>query len=248
MKTSNKILLGTFIFLLLSAYSIIIAARMSFEKVERVEGNGKVVNADRAVESFDALYVSGSFDVFLTQGSPSLKVEAEENLMEFVRTEIKNGVLKIEQGNGRHFANTKAIRVYVSAENLKSIKVTSAADLWGDSIFVAEKLHVGCSGSGEAHLNLQVEKLDVKANSAGYIVLKGTANELELQGSGSGEISAFDLLVNKANFSVTSAASAKLSVSEYLSGQATASGTVLFKGSPTKDVSTAASGSVEQVN
>ena len=68
---------------------------------KKVKGNGNTVTIDRSTGDYDAIAVSGWFDVDLVDGKEGkLTIEGESNLLEYIVTEVKNGklVLKIEKG------------------------------------------------------------------------------------------------------------------------------------------------------
>ena len=53
-------------------------------------GSGNVVKEERKVSSFNAIEVSGAFDVELVQGTAiAVTVEADDNLMDLIRTEVR---------------------------------------------------------------------------------------------------------------------------------------------------------------
>jgi hypothetical protein len=61
-----------------------------------VSGNGDVVTKERKTDSFTGLKVSSGIDVYLKQGSEvTVTVEADENLHEYILTEVRNGVLNV---------------------------------------------------------------------------------------------------------------------------------------------------------
>ena len=60
------------------------------------EGNGNLQTQTRKVSDFTGIAVSGGFSVEIKQGSKEeLRIEAEENLMDNIKTTVRNGVLHI---------------------------------------------------------------------------------------------------------------------------------------------------------
>jgi len=60
------------------------------------KGNGSLVTKERSIEHFDALKVSGSFNVEMTSSRKNqLSVYNDENLIEDIITEVKDGTLII---------------------------------------------------------------------------------------------------------------------------------------------------------
>ncbi|HSG68712.1 MAG TPA: DUF2807 domain-containing protein, partial [Bacteroidales bacterium] len=60
------------------------------------KGNGKVVKQLRDVKGFNSLEVGGAFTVYLSQGDKeSLTIEADENLLDLITTEVHGDRLEI---------------------------------------------------------------------------------------------------------------------------------------------------------
>src|SRR5262249_27803009 len=72
----------------------------------------------RSVSSFHGVEVSGGIDLYLTQGDEAVAVSASEaKFRDRIRTEVKNGVLKIwvETGSGFHLDwGNRKLKAYVS--------------------------------------------------------------------------------------------------------------------------------------
>ena len=62
-----------------------------------VKGNGDIVEETREVtEDFTAVTASEGLDVFVTQGSDfKIRVEADENVIDLIGTDIRDGKLKV---------------------------------------------------------------------------------------------------------------------------------------------------------
>ena len=89
MKTLIK--LTTFLLLLVTTTSCFM------DGLTGIKGNGEVVSEDRTISAnFSEIKVSQGIEVYVTQGnSTELKVEADENIIDILRTEVKNNELKI---------------------------------------------------------------------------------------------------------------------------------------------------------
>ena len=59
---------------------------------QKVKGSRAVTIAPREIASFETIEVDSSFDIFLTFGDQcAIEVEADDNLHEFIKTDIDNG-------------------------------------------------------------------------------------------------------------------------------------------------------------
>ncbi len=63
---------------------------------QRIKGNGNIITQTRSVSSAEKIKCAGSYDVELTQGSPlSVKIEADENLQQYIVTDNDGDALSI---------------------------------------------------------------------------------------------------------------------------------------------------------
>ena len=62
-----------------------------------VSGSGTIATETRAVGAFQSIDLQGTGNIYVTQGNESsLRVEAEDNLLPYLKTSVTNGVLKVE--------------------------------------------------------------------------------------------------------------------------------------------------------
>ena len=180
---------------------------------------------------FNSVKVSSGIDVFLVQGNKeSIQVEADDNLMEYIMTEIDGNTLKVwSEANIRQ---AKSKRVYVSMKDVSSLSATSAGDIVGDSKITTEDLYLSASSAGDIDLEIEVRTLTCKLSSAGDMSLSGNTDELEADLSSAGDLNAYDLKARVAVVSTSSSGSAKIFVTEKLKARASSAGDIHFKGDP----------------
>src|SRR5664279_3507781 len=130
-----------------------------------VSGHGNVVTKERKTDSFTGLKVSSGIDVYLKQGNDeSVSVEADENLHEYIITEVRNGVLNVYSEYNIRDAEKK--RVYVTMKEVNSIKTTSAGDA---DVNVSERLTARSSSAGDINYKGDPKYIDAHSSSAGGV-------------------------------------------------------------------------------
>jgi hypothetical protein len=196
-----------------------------------VYGNKKVVTEDRKTESFTGVKVSTGIDVYLKQGDiETLSVEADENLQEYILTEVRGGVLNVYTETNIREAERK--RVYVTMKNVNSITTTSAGDVIGETPVKTDKLELSASSAGDIKLEVTAKEIEVDISSSGDMTLKGEADLLRANLSSAGELNAFDLKVREADIDVSSAGDADVNVSEKITARASSAGDINYMGDP----------------
>src|SRR5258705_10172014 len=81
----------------------------------------------RNVSGYHAISVSGGIDLYLSQGEEAVAVSASETkYRDRIKTEVKNGVLKIWYDNKNNlnidWGSNRKMKAYVSFENLNNLE------------------------------------------------------------------------------------------------------------------------------
>jgi hypothetical protein len=200
-----------------------------------IQGSGKVVEETRPVSGFDSIASSGSGDVIITQGdTESLKVEAEENLMRYIRTEVRGNTLHIYLDPAGLFAirATKPMRFYVSLKQLAGLTLSGSGTMKSDRIETAD-LDINASGSGNVTINdLKVDTVKIDLSGSGETTLKGEADTQKLTLSGSGRCENGKLVTRETTVDASGSGGAVVNVSDTLNVNLSGSGSVDYTGTP----------------
>jgi hypothetical protein len=242
---------------------IILALALSACSV--VRGSGDVITETRQVSGFDKVLLAGSGEVILTQGDEeSLKVEAEDNLMPYLDTEVRNGTLVL--GPQEDFLTvslwpTRPIKYYVTVIDIEAVTLAGSGSISTDKVDVS-RLDVNLYGSGDIKLDeVLADKVDVSLTGSGSIQIgtltaievsttisgsgkceiEGEATQQQLRITGSGDYDAPDLESQTADITVSGSGNSTVWVTESLEVRITGSGNVRYFGSP--DVSDQITGS-----
>jgi hypothetical protein len=215
--------------LIILCLTITACADAQFRKT--VYGNGKVVSEERAPVQASGVKVSTGIDVYLTQGDKlNLVVEADENLHDYIITEVKNGILDIYTDANIRKAEMK--RVYVTLKTINSVSTSSAGDIIGESPVETDDLKISASSAGDIKLEVYADNIDANISSSGDVTLTGEAGFIEADLSSAGDLNAYNLKVKEADVSVSSAGGADIFVTEKFIARASSAGDINYKGDP----------------
>ena len=213
---------------------------------KRIKGNGKVVTVERSVGDYEAIAVAGWFDVELVKGREGeISLKGEENLLEYITTEVKNGKLtiKVKKGYNLQSSNWKGgIFITVPFESVNSVSLSGSGDIVGKDVLQADNFSASMSGSGDISLAIDADELKTVISGSGDIELSGKARDFKVTVSGSGDVMAFDLMADHVNANVSGSADIKVTANESLIARVSGSGDIRYKGNPEK-VDSKASGS-----
>lgn len=220
-----------------TAYTFAASKAMAQQKTE-----------DRHLSGFHAIDVGGPYDVTLTQGNTeSVRVEAPEDVIGHVTTEVEDGVLKIyDKRHNFHwsdmFGHHKKILVYVTIKDVNSIVVSGSGDVTFRNGLHADKMNLHVSGSGDVDGELEVKNLETSISGSGDVKLTGHAETSAVRVSGSGDYSARGLITTNTDVHVSGSGDAKIYASNKVDASVSGSGDISYSGHP-KNVNKSKSGS-----
>jgi hypothetical protein len=186
---------------------------LSFGGFRGIKGSGDVVTQKRDLSGFKAVDVGGIFEVEITAGKEfAVEVQADDNLLEHIRTEVRGGVLHIE--TSRKINSKSTMRILVSAPEINDLDISGVAK-------------VNASG-------LNADSLNVDASGASKVNLSGRASKLTVDVSGATKIDAEALSAVDVNVDASGASSVMVNVSGTLRGDASGASKIVYAGSPTE--------------
>jgi len=217
--------------LLFTLVCISLASCIDGQIRKTVYGKGDVVKKERTTDSFNGIRVSTGINVYLKQGDKeSISVEADENLHEYIITEVKGGILHVY--TDANIREAKMKRVYVTMKDVTSLKTSSAGDIIGESPVKCDNLEIDVSSAGDIKLELTASKVEIDISSSGNVTLSGEADILNADLSSAGDLEAYNFKVKEAEISASSAGDARVYASERITARASSAGDITYKGDP----------------
>jgi len=197
-------------------------------------GSGNIVTETRDVSDFRAIEVSYPAQVIVKQGTKeSLKIEAEDNLLPGLKTQVRNGVLDIfyKTEKGKHVNPTKMVKITIVVKDLADVEFTSAGELIIEKLNT-DTLDVSLSGAGNLKLDeIHAKSLGVNLSGAGSMNASGVADDLDMTISGFGDFKGAELHNKTARVNISGAGSATVWADDELTAQVSGAGSVSYYGS-----------------
>ncbi|MEA3495267.1 MAG: head GIN domain-containing protein [Bacteroidota bacterium] len=221
----------------------ILSLFLSSCSVKCEKGSGVVVKEVRELDEFTSIELSSSADVYITQGDEqSVYIEIDDNVLEFVKTEVKGNELEIYT-KGCIITSSK-LKVFVTMKSLKDIDISGSGEIHGENQFHSNEMSLDVSGSGKIFLSLQTNDLKTKISGSGEITLEGNANKHNISISGSGDLNAFKLKTVETDIDLSGSGEAFIDVVQKLDAKVSGSGDVEYNGDPKVRSKISGSGSV----
>jgi hypothetical protein len=178
-----------------------------------IQGNGDIVEQERPAGVF--------FGVFLAEGlhgevavgpEPSVKIRGDSNLLEYVRLELRDGVLTSEFDGGSGLFPSEPIVVTIITPTLKELRALNGT-------------HLNASGIDTTGFSLNV-------SGRSQVKVSGSAEKLNLATAGDSDVQAGELAVEVAMIDVSGSSDVRLHVTRQISGKASTGSNVIVQGNP----------------
>ena len=113
-------------------------------------GNGNIVEVERDVEPFTSVSTSHGWDLILTQGnSHEMIIEADENIIPDLTTEVVSGHLKIYFKKGIKLRKAKRKKIHLTFVNLEGLNASGGSDVRAESQLKSDDLDINLSGGSD---------------------------------------------------------------------------------------------------
>ena len=217
---------GVIIFAITLITGIAVSGCSLISGINGIEGSGNVKKETRNVADFKQINVAGNFTVeAVAQKDFSLEIETDDNLIQYIKTEVSDGVLKID--TTKHLQPKDKILVRVSAPSIESFKT---------------------SGASNVDLkNIKNDSLKVDSSGASKFKIEGTAKNFVIETSGASKVDAENLKTENTSIDASGASKIDVFATNDLNIKLSGAGKVYYSGSPkniSKDVSGA--GKIEE--
>ena len=209
------------------------------------KGNGKIVTESRNTnQEFTKISAQEGIMVYVTQAKEyTIKVEADENIIDLIGTEIADGNLKIHAIENIGRATKK---VYVSLPTITALKSASGAHLNSENKIKSNQLIVDGSSGANMNLSIETNEIEIDASSGANINLEGEADDTNIDASSGGNINAKNLKTQYCDADASSGGNLSIYVGKNLKADASSGGNISYLGDPTVENNKSVSGSVHK--
>jgi hypothetical protein len=176
-----------------------------------VRGSGNRKTEKRELAAFKSVETAGAFEVTIVcQQTQSFEIEGDDNLLPLIKTDVKDGVLRIH--SDEPYNSSKPIAIRISVPDLERFN---------------------SAGAGDVHVSgVKNDQLVLSNTGAANIEASGQTKFVEISTSGAGNIEAEELQAERAKVTVSGAANVDVFASQQLDVSVSGIGSVTYAGNP----------------
>lgn len=217
---------------------------------KKIRGNGNAQTEQRSVPSFSGLSSHGAFDVVVKKGEQaSVVVSADENLLQYIITEVNGDKLEIRTKKGVNLRPSSSLQVIVTNPNYNELSSHGSGNIKGENQLTStDKVELQLYGSGNINVDMTAPAVNAGISGSGNITVSGTAKQFSGTIRGSGGIHAGDLKSEEGKVEIAGSGNVEVFANNKLDVNIMGSGGVKYRGDAQINTNIAGSGSVSRIN
>jgi Putative auto-transporter adhesin, head GIN domain len=212
-----------------------------------ISGDGPVVSREFDLANFDAVNLSSSINVNITQGATQkVVVEGPLNHINVMNRNVSNRTWDVDFT--RCVRNANNVRVFITIPDVRSLRISGSGDLVSENILKISEIDLSISGSGRMDVGVDATNVISRISGSGNLLLEGKANNLEHTSSGSGDFRAFPFNTKRCDVRISGSGDVELTVSDDASVRISGSGDFRYRGNPRISSNITGSGRIIESN
>jgi hypothetical protein len=218
-------------------FILVIAFAMQ-SAVAQVSKNLGDFNTVKVYDKLNVKLIASSENKIIITGSREKEVEVVNN----------NGELKLRMPFPKLLSGND-ITIQLFYKNIDGVDANEGAYVSSEETFDATIMDISAREGAEIHLNLDVNKVNVKAVTGGIIVLEGKATNQDITIMTGGALEAKDLVTNQTTVSISAGGNAEVNATVLVDAKVKAGGSVWVYGKPKQiNKKTVLGGTIEEKN
>lgn len=178
-----------------------------------IQGSGMSKTEQREAKGFTGISFTGVGAVIVEQGeSESVTVTADDNVLPLLETSVADGTLNLGFKSGSSVNTKTPIEFRVAVKSLDKVSV---------------------SGAGNVSIKgLKTTRLEIRISGVGNVTAKGSADELDMSLTGTGNFDGAQFTVKKARAHCSGVGCAVVNAAEDLHATVSGVGSIEYLGNP----------------
>jgi len=213
-----------------------------------IHGNGNITTQTRSVHRADKIKSYGNFDIVIVQGNEaSVKVEADDNLMDYIITRNEGDDLVIKAKDNYNVQSDEPIKITVTTNELELVEVAGSGNVKGEGKFTGrDHLKISVAGTGNVDLNVNTPEIESHIAGTGNITLSGETRDSKIEIAGMGDYNAKDLKSENVEIHIAGSGNTHVFAENKLEVHIAGSGDVYYKGNANITQDIAGSGKISR--
>ena len=215
----------------------------------RINGSGNLIDRTIPAPDFETVSSACGVTVLITDDNTDrIRIEADDNLMEYVVVEERQGTLRVALDQGRKGArsvsNAHVTVTVPSNGKIRALKASSASQIVCRTALGADDFSIETSSAAKVEAAVKAGKCSLDASSAAKITLSGKAAQFRANLSSAAKLSADELDAATCSIDTSSGSKASVHCTGTLRANASSGSSIRYSGDCSTHLSKSSGGSI----
>jgi hypothetical protein len=193
-------------------------------------GSGNLTTVERSVAAFNSITTLIPVTITIQYGTEqNLSVTVDDNVVDYIITSVENGTLVITSQSDVNL-NQIHLSLDLTMTDLEDITVIGPATIAGEFTLPLDDFYLTITGAATINFSLEADQMISSLPGSFTIMLRGQVIKHIINHSGSGYLSAFDLISDTTIVNLSGAGSEEVYVNDLLDVNISGVGNVYYKG------------------
>ncbi|GAA3608134.1 DUF2807 domain-containing protein [Flavivirga amylovorans] len=201
----------------------------------RVNANDTVTYRDIDIINYTSVEIANGFTAYITfsDTEESIKVEANENLHDYIIATQKNNRLVIRLKNNIRIKGKETLNVYITTKPINDFIVTADSQIYFENTLVEDDVKIKVTADSFFSGEIEADYLEFDAAADANADLSGYVNIMKAKLSGDAKLSGYDLQIEDLKMKMTADCNANITVTKTIDIEAIEDCTLRYKGNAT---------------
>ncbi len=197
------------------------------------KGSRNVISQERNLSGFDAVEVSGGLELIIVQQAKfSVTVEADDNILDQIVTEVRGNRLSLRTEGSIN--NAKQMRITVGMPTITALSASGGTLVKSEGNWETNEFQVATSGGSNVTISMKAGTVRMATSGGSLIKMSGETDEFIIAGSGGSRIDADKLRAQHVKASSSGASSISVYAAQSIEANASGASSLSYEGNPEK--------------
>ncbi len=199
---------------------------------DHIHPSHHIITEERFTGTFHSLDVSDAIDVdvLFTNGTYSVFIEADDNIMPYVLTDVTAGVLYIRLKNSICIGPHASIKVHISNPFVEAVDISGASRVEFNNSQNIPYFKLSTSGASMFQGEFYCTTFDADMSGASVADIWGAADYANIKLSGASKLGDYSFSINTLDIVLSGASTASLTVNQVMNIEASGASSFYYKG------------------
>lgn len=173
--------------LMVAVAAVVMGTNETNAAPKRLKGSGEIISKQIDLPAFQAVQASRAVKVVLVadKGQQCL-IEADDNVMEYVKAKVNNGVLHLTIDEEIRTVSSIHVKVTVPTNGqLNALRVSSASKIESEVLLKAAKMKLNASSAGDINAEINADECEIDLSSAATVKAKVSGGYCSIEATSS---------------------------------------------------------------